>query len=134
APEKIRNWPALSSSEGAMKRFFSTALVGVASMAVFCNLNPALAEEPGLSTTPKDPARMNCGAQIECVAPDGHAGQVSRLAEHDPAAIALIMDDDTVTCLLQEGETNFVIELPRTAVPDRFTFLNENATAHGELK
>ena len=77
---------------------------------------------------------MNCGAQIECITPDGQVGQVSRLGEHDPAAIALIMDDDTVTCLLQEGETNFVIELPRTAVPDRFTFLNENADAHGELK
>src|SRR5438094_10046279 len=53
---------------------------------------------------------------------------------HRPAAITLIIDDHTVTCLLQEGETNFVLELPRTAVPDRFSFLNENATAHGELK
>ena len=118
-----------------MKHFFSTTLVGMTGMVVFCDLNPALAGEAGLSADPaKNPVRMNCGAQIECVAPDGHAGQVSRLAEHDPGAIALIMDDDTVTCLLQEGETNFVIELPRTAVPDRFTFLNENATAHGELK
>jgi hypothetical protein len=44
------------------------------------------------------------------------------------------MDDDTVTCLLQEGDTNFVIELPQTALPDRFTFLNENAAARGELR
>ena len=44
------------------------------------------------------------------------------------------MDDDTVTCVLQEGETNFVIELPDVAVPDRFTFLNENGKARGELK
>jgi hypothetical protein len=78
-------------------------------------------------------ARMNCGAQIECVAPDGHAAQVCRLVAHDTAAIALIMDDDTITCLLEEGETNFVIELPKQAMPDRFTFVNENA-AHGELK
>jgi hypothetical protein len=82
----------------------------------------------------KNPVRMNCGAQIECVTPDGRAGQVSRLPDQDPEATALIMDDDTVTCLLQEGETNFVIELPQTARLDRFTFLNENAVARGELR
>lgn len=82
----------------------------------------------------KNPARMKCGAQIECVTPDGRPGQVSRLPAPDPGATALIMDDDTVTCLLQEGETNFVIELPETALPDRFTFLNENAAARGELR
>ena len=80
------------------------------------------------------PARMNCGAQIECTTPDGHPAQVSRLPNPDLSAAALIMDDDTVTCLLQEGETSFVIELPSTAVLDRFTFLNENAAARGELK
>jgi hypothetical protein len=77
---------------------------------------------------------MNCGAQIECLTPDGHHGRISRLPVQDPTAIALIMDDDTVTCMLQEGETNFVIELPDVAVPDRFIFLNENGKAHGELK
>lgn len=77
---------------------------------------------------------MNCGAQIECVTPDGQFGRISRLPAQDPTAAALIMDDDTVTCALQEGETNFVIELPDVAVPDRFTFLNENGRARGELK
>ena len=78
-------------------------------------------------------ARMNCGARIECVTPDGQAGQVSRMPAEDPGATALIMEDDTVTCLLQEGETNFVIELPQKALLDRFTFLNENGLARGEL-
>src|SRR4029077_18972421 len=78
--------------------------------------------------------RMNCGAQIECTTPDGHPAQVSRLPNPDLSAAALIMDDDTVTCLLQEGETTFVMELPSTAVLDRFTFLNENAAARGELR
>lgn len=78
--------------------------------------------------------RMNCGAQIECMTPDGHAGHVSKLPANDPNATALIMEDDTVSCLLQEGETNFVIELPRSALLDRFTFLNENASARGELR
>src|SRR4029077_9574689 len=79
-------------------------------------------------------SRMNCGAQIECLTPDGHPGRISRLPLQDPTATALIMEDDPVTCLLQEGETNFVIQLPDVAVPDRFTFLNENGKAHGELR
>jgi hypothetical protein len=77
---------------------------------------------------------MNCGARIECVTPDGQVGHVSKLPAQDPGAMALIMEDDTVTCLLQEGETNFVIEMPRPALLDRFTFLNENGKARGELK
>jgi hypothetical protein len=117
-----------------MDRFFSMSLSGVTTAATLFILHPALAEEGALSTDSKNPARMNCGAQIECVTPDGHAGQVSRLPAQDPTATALIMDDDTITCLLQEGETNFVIELPQSALPDRFTFLNENAGARGELK
>jgi hypothetical protein len=80
------------------------------------------------------PSRMNCGALIECLTPDGHLGRISRLPLQDPTATALIMEDDTVTCVLQEGETNFVIRLTGVAVPDRFTFLNENGKAHGELR
>jgi hypothetical protein len=89
--------------------------------------SPVISAEPSAS-------RMNCGAQIECLTPDGHLGRISRLPLQDPNATALIMEDDTVTCMLQEGETNFVIELPAVSVPDRFTFLNENGKAHGELK
>lgn len=39
--------------------------------------------------------------------------------------------ENTVTCSLQEGHTEFVISVPKTT--DRLTFLNENATAAGEL-
>ena len=82
----------------------------------------------------KNLARMNCGAQIECITPDGRTVKVSRVIAQDADAAALIMDDDTVSCPLQEGETNFVIALPKTALLDRFTFLNENAAARGELR
>lgn len=78
--------------------------------------------------------RMNCGARIECITPNGHANQVSKLPAPDSGTTALLMEDDTVTCVLQEGETDFVIELPQTTLLDRFTFLNENAVAQGELK
>jgi hypothetical protein len=78
--------------------------------------------------------RMNCGARIECFLPDGQTGHVSKLPASDPGAAALIMEDDTVTCQLQEGRTDFVVELPGAHLLDRLTFLNENALARGELK
>jgi hypothetical protein len=78
--------------------------------------------------------QMNCGAKIECITPDGQSNRVSRLPAVDPSAAALIMEDDTVSCMLQEGETNFVVELPKARLLDRLTFLNENARARGELK
>src|SRR3982751_5782843 len=73
--------------------------------------------DPGLGrqNSPDAISRMNCGAQIECVTPDGQFGRISRLPVRDPRAAALIMKVDTVTCVLQEGETNFVIELPDVA-------------------
>jgi hypothetical protein len=91
-------------------------------------------EAPSTADTTKHANRMNCGAQIECMTPDGQIGHISRLPAQDPTAVALITQDDTVTCALQEGETNFVIELPEVALPDRFIFLNENGAARGELK
>jgi len=86
------------------------------------------------SNSAKNLARMNCGAKIECITPDGREATVATASEQNRSAAALIMDDDTLSCPLQEGETTFIITLPSTALVDRFTFLNENATARGELK
>lgn len=83
---------------------------------------------------PEKLAQLNSGARIECVTPDGQAGRVSKMPASDPSATALIMQDDTVTCLLQEGQTDFLVELPKAPLLDRLTFLNENAVARGELK
>jgi hypothetical protein len=82
----------------------------------------------------KNLARMNCGAQIECITPDGRIAKVTRVIAENAEAAALIMDDDTVSCPLQEGETSFVIALAKTSLIDRFTFLNENAAARGQLR
>jgi hypothetical protein len=80
----------------------------------------------------ENPARKS--AQIEYIAPDGQFSSVSaaRLAPHAPAAA--FVDNDTVSCVLREGETTFIIELPKNSPRDRFTFLNENAAACGELR
>ena len=79
-------------------------------------------------------SQMNNGARIECVTPDGHSGHVAKQAASAPGTAALIAEDDTVNCLLREGQTDFVVELPQAPVVDRLTFLNENAAARGELK
>ncbi len=74
------------------------------------------------------------GAQIEYIAP---AGQFSSLTAAHPAhykQTAAFVDTDTISCVLKEGETTFIIELPNNAPRDRFTFLNENADACGELR
>lgn len=93
-----------------------------------------LADQAIRAGDPPAETRMNCGARIECVTPDGQSGHVSKLPSSDPGAAAVIMEDDTITCLLQEGRTDFVVELPKKSQIDRLTFLNENAIARGELK
>jgi len=80
----------------------------------------------------ESPARKS--AQIEYITPDGQFSPVSatRLPPHAPAAA--FVDNDTVSCVLREGETTFIIQLPKNSPRDRFTFLNENAAACGELR
>ncbi|HSH39937.1 MAG TPA: hypothetical protein VK993_14270 [Chthoniobacterales bacterium] len=82
----------------------------------------------------KNLARMNCGAKIQCILPDGRAATVASANDGTKGAAALIMDDDTLSVPLQEGETTFIITLPTTSLVDRFSFVNENAAARGQLK
>lgn len=72
--------------------------------------------------------------QIEYIAPDGQFSSLTAAhpAPHKPTAA--FVDNDTISCVLKEGETTFIIELPNNAPRDRFTFLNENAAACGELR
>ena len=79
-------------------------------------------------------SQANKNLQIEYIAPDG---QLSSLKAEQPAAhetTASFVDRNTVSCVLRQGETTFIIELPINAPRDRFTFLNENAEACGELR
>jgi hypothetical protein len=81
----------------------------------------------------KNLARMNCGAQIECVTPDGRVASASPVSAENASVAALIMEDNTISYPVQKGETDFVIAFPKTAILDRFTFLNENAAARGQV-
>lgn len=69
------------------------------------------------------------------------AARASNEGERNSAAIKgqidtkfLVMDRDTVSSPLPEGDTTFIIFLARSSTLDRFTFINENKPAHGELR
>ena len=72
--------------------------------------------------------------KIECLLPDGQTSAISSPHDVDPRSSASIIDDTTVSCPLREGETTFVIALPKNLTCDQLTFVNENAGASGELK
>ncbi len=79
-------------------------------------------------------APPNPGPQIEYISPDGKFSSVSAAEPGAAKSTAAFIDRNTVSCALKEGETTFIIELPTNATSDRFTFLNENAAASGELR
>src|SRR5437868_11513599 len=78
--------------------------------------------------------REKKNAQIEYISPDGQFSSLTppQSAANQPSAA--FVDSDTISCVLKEGETTFIIELPKNTPNDRFTFLNENAGACGELR
>ena len=73
-----------------------------------------------------------------------HLSTVERVpsdAQDAPAALKsqaekniLTLDNDTVSCSLPEGDTTFIISLVRSSPLDRFTVINENLAARGELR
>jgi hypothetical protein len=111
-----------------------------ATLAVFIGLmQPCLGGDSATAATDesnaaKNLARMNCGAKIDWITPDGRVAAVLNASDNNASATALLMDDDTLSCPLKEGETTFIITFPKTSQLDRFTFLNENAAAEGEMK
>ena len=88
-------------------------------------------EADAVSNPAKNLARMNCGATIEVVGPDGRIVSVNN---KEAGPNALLFDDDTLNYPLPEGDTTFLLSFPRTSTIDRFTFVNENAAAAGEIR
>jgi len=84
-----------------------------------------------VSNPAKNLARMNCGATLEIIGPDGRTVSVT---DKDSSASTLLLDDDTLNYPLPEGDTTFLLSFPRTSTLNRFTFVNENAAAAGEIK
>lgn len=76
----------------------------------------------------------NKAPQIEYISPDGKFSSLSAVNPGARESTAAFVDGSTVSCALKEGETTFIIELPKNSTSDRFTFLNQNASACGELR
>src|SRR6266404_4520598 len=72
--------------------------------------------------------------QVEYITPDGQFSSLTAARPDAPKPSAAFVDPETISCALREGETTFIIQLPKNSPSDRFTFLNENAAACGELR
>lgn len=61
---------------------------------------------------------------------------VSRIAANPSQAQEKIftLKDNAISCPLREGDTTLIISLAGSSTRDRFTFINENSTARGELR
>src|SRR6266568_8603141 len=86
---------------------------------------------PTVRTTSND-TRNVAQTNVECITPDGQ--DTSAALKSQPEKNILTLDNDTVSCSLPEGDTTFIISLERSSPLDRFTFINENTTARGELR
>jgi hypothetical protein len=125
-----------------MSRFRPLKALGLCGASAFLFLAvpilPVVADDTAVafdvSNPAKNLARMNCGATIALVGADGRALVAPSTTDGNSNVTALILDDDTLSYPLQEGETTFLLTFPKVSLLDRFTFVNENAAAEGEMK
>jgi hypothetical protein len=121
------------------RQFTCPAVSGAVGFAALLIISQSVlaSETPGTvaledSTNPsKNLARLNCGAAIALIGADG---RIVTDTNQDSTAKTLLLDDDTLSYPISEGDTTFLLSFPRVSALDRFTFVNENASAAGELK
>ena len=80
----------------------------------------------GEGTDTRKTARLTCGAKVECTLPESTLG--------NGRSSVVIMGDDSIRCPLSEGDTTFVVALPKSGLLERLKFVNENTAARGTLK
>src|SRR5438067_6735324 len=100
-------------------------LILAAASSVMCGTPTARA------TSDKTPDIPQMSA-VERVLFDGQNAPVALKSQAEENILTL--DNDTVSCSLPEGETTFIISLVRSSQLDRFTLINENLAAQGELR
>ena len=108
----------------------AVAILLVATASGFASENSVVTTFDEESNPAKNLARMNCGATIDLV---GNDGRIVIVANKQGGPKALLLDDDTLNYPLAEGDTTLLLSFPRTSALDRFTFVNENAAAAGEV-
>ena len=69
---------------------------------------------------------------VERVLSDGRGAPAALRSQAEKNILTL--DNNTVSCSLPEGDTTFIISLVGSFPLDRFTLINENLAARGELK
>ena len=84
------------------------------------------------SATSNDTPNVAQTNAIERITPDGQSTPVALKSQTDRNILTL--GNDTISCPLREGDTTFIISLARSSTLDRFTFINENTAARGELR
>lgn len=85
------------------------------------------------------PVALAIGALLKFSAAHGSPTPIDRentepVAQARIATKFLVMDQDTVSSPVPEGDTTFIIFVARSSTLDRFTFINENKPARGELR
>ncbi|PZR74790.1 MAG: hypothetical protein DLM52_08835 [Chthoniobacterales bacterium] len=93
----------------------------------------AAPDEPVRAGQSRTGARLNCGARVACITPDGLLARMAP-ARQDKGAAVLILEDDSISCPMNAGETTFVVALPAARSFERLKFVNENAAARGMLR
>jgi len=127
----MSRFPSLIRSRCAVGGWFGALVLGSLVVQLVCVRTAAITNDTNNGS--ENPDRLTGGAQIECITPDGRVFPVANPETSTPGAPASMMDDETISCALQEGETTFIIPLFKAALLDRFTFINQNAAARGEF-
>jgi hypothetical protein len=126
----MSRFPSLIRSQCAVAVWFGALVLGGLVVQVLSAGAASIAN--ATNNQSGNPDRTN-SAQIECVTPDGRVSPVANPGVGNPGAPALMMDDETISCALPEGQTTFIIPIFKAALLDRFTFVNRNAAACGEF-
>jgi hypothetical protein len=127
----MSRFPSLIRSRCAVAGWFGALVLGGLVVQLFSAGAASNTNETNNRSENRD--RTNDAVQIECVTPDGRVSPLANPGVSNPGAPALMMDDETISCVLPEGETTFIIPIFKAALLDRFTFVNRNAAACGEF-
>ena len=122
--KKEKAWRSLSFEQRRMLKSWRVVVLILAAT-VMCGAPAARATS---DETPDIP-------QISAVERGRSDGQDAPAALKNHAEKNVLnLDNNTVSCSLPEGDTTFIISLVRNSPLDRFTVINENQAARGELR
>ena len=126
SPKKEKAWRSLSFEQRRMlKSRRVIVLILAATSSVMCGAPTVRATS---DKTPDIPQM----SVVERVLSDGQDAPAALKSQAEKNILTL--DNDTVSCSPPEGDTTYIISLVRSSPLDRFTLINENLAAQGELR